>query len=543
MSRNKLIETLRLNLEAIRQSGQKGLPMGLRLFLFLILFLTSIVLGILLILFATGVFKASLHKHKPVIQSELAHIVENIDKSFGNLSVQTVELAKELSLSIERNLKEHRVPITDLQDHPDLLEYLLEEELSRLTGALEKSRASGVFLLLDATVNPKLLGAENSRACLYLKNMEPNIVNGMAANLRFGSGPMTIARNNGIHVLPQWQMEMDISKFSYFTEVMAVAREQKLPPSRLYRWIQGTALPGYSERIMLCIMPLIASDGTVFAACGFEVSEMLFKLTYAPKSEIYDYLICMLSPLNGDMLQLSGALFAGSFAAGSIKPDHTDIEISLGRGGFYTYRQPDKDKYAGLHQIISLYPTDSAYADEQWAVVLMMPHQGLNRLASTVNRNLIMGLLVLIFVNIGLALFISHTYINPVEAALEYLKTASSPATIKTRIPEIDDLIEFLAAQDDSPVPIENKKLPAQEYSNLCQEFINNISTLSPAEKLVFDLYVQGHTAKEIAEILCLSINTIKTHNRRIYMKLNVTSRKELMLYIQMIEEANIPII
>ncbi|HHT71892.1 MAG TPA: hypothetical protein GX016_10085, partial [Firmicutes bacterium] len=37
----------------------------------------------------------------------------------------------------------------------------------------------------------------------------------------------------------------------------------------------------------------------------------------------------------------------------------------------------------------------------------------------------------------------------------------------------------------------------------------------------------------------CLSINTIKTHNRRIYMKLNVTSRKELMVYIQLMEEAS----
>lgn len=59
------------------------------------------------------------------------------------------------------------------------------------------------------------------------------------------------------------------------------------------------------------------------------------------------------------------------------------------------------------------------------------------------------------------------------------------------------------------------------------------------AERAVFDLYMEGHTAKEIADILCLSINTIKTHNRRIYMKLNVSSRKELMVYIQMMEEAN----
>ena len=67
---------------------------------------------------------------------------------------------------------------------------------------------------------------------------------------------------------------------------------------------------------------------------------------------------------------------------------------------------------------------------------------------------------------------------------------------------------------------------------------MENIQTLSAAERAVFDLYLQGHTAREIAAILCLSINTIKTHNRRIYMKLNVTSRKELLVYIQMMEEA-----
>ena len=38
-------------------------------------------------------------------------------------------------------------------------------------------------------------------------------------------------------------------------------------------------------------------------------------------------------------------------------------------------------------------------------------------------------------------------------------------------------------------------------------------------------------------EVITLSINTIKTHNRRIYTKLNVTSRKELMVYVEMMKE------
>ena len=119
--------------------------------------------------------------------------------------------------------------------------------------------------------------------------------------------------------------------------------------------------------------------------------------------------------------------------------------------------------------------------------------------------------------------------------ALEHIKQPN-PAS-KTKILEIDDLIEFLATQDELSASRERKEPLVQEYSALYQEFVKNIRTLSAAEKAVFDLYVQGHTANEIAEILCLSINTIKTHNRRIYMKLSVTSRKELMIYIQMMEE------
>ncbi|MDD2955187.1 MAG: helix-turn-helix transcriptional regulator [Oscillospiraceae bacterium] len=99
-----------------------------------------------------------------------------------------------------------------------------------------------------------------------------------------------------------------------------------------------------------------------------------------------------------------------------------------------------------------------------------------------------------------------------------------------------------MASQDEGgakagPQPEKNSPTP-QENTTLFQAFVKIIETLSGAERAVFDLYMEGHTVKEIADILCLSINTIKTHNRRIYMKLNVTSRKELMVYIQMMEEA-----
>lgn len=535
MSKQHPIRIVGAYFKVLRHSGQNGLSMRLRLFLFLILFLNTIMLGVFLILLSAGIFKIGLLEHRPVFESELTHLTADIYHAFGAVSVQTADLAKELSASLERNLKEHGGSAASLQETPDLLEHLLDEELGRLTGALEKSRGSGIFLLLDATVNPELPGAEESRACLYLKNMEPNIINGMPANLRLGFGPMAIARNNNIRVLPQWQMELDVGEMPCFTELMAVKKEQNRPFSRLYRWSEGKSLPGSSERNMLCSVPLIASDGTVFGLCGFEVSEMLFKLSYTPQSERYDHFLCLLSPLEENTLRLSGALFTGDFSAGPAAPEHTEMQISSDTNGFYSYRQPKKEAYAGLHQTVSLYPADSEYADEQWAVALMMPARELDTLMSAKNRNLILGLFALMLLNIGLASFISQKYIRPVVEALEHLKQPNPVS--KTKILEIDDLIEFLAAQDELSALKEKREPPVQEYSALYQEFVKNIRTLSAAEKAVFDLYVQGHTAKEIAEILCLSINTIKTHNRRIYMKLNVASRKELMVYIQMMEE------
>ena len=57
---------------------------------------------------------------------------------------------------------------------------------------------------------------------------------------------------------------------------------------------------------------------------------------------------------------------------------------------------------------------------------------------------------------------------------------------------------------------------------------------LSKAERAVFDLYMKGLSAPDIANQLCLSMNTIKSHNKRIYKKLNVSSRKELLFFAKM---------
>lgn len=167
------INTIKLYQEAIRRAGRDGLSMRLRLFGFLLLFLNIIMVGVLVILFATGVFQTGLKEHKTLLQNELAHLSQDVYRSFGAISVQAVELSSALSANLERRLKEQDVEAYELTNHPELLEQLLDGEIAKLIGALEKTKSSGVFIMLDATVNPELPSSENSRACVYLKIWNP----------------------------------------------------------------------------------------------------------------------------------------------------------------------------------------------------------------------------------------------------------------------------------------------------------------------------------------------------------------------------------
>ena len=59
--------------------------------------------------------------------------------------------------------------------------------------------------------------------------------------------------------------------------------------------------------------------------------------------------------------------------------------------------------------------------------------------------------------------------------------------------------------------------------------FVDNLTTLTKTEHMIFDLYISGKTTKEILHTLNITENTLKFHNKNIYSKLNVASRKQLI--------------
>lgn len=69
---------------------------------------------------------------------------------------------------------------------------------------------------------------------------------------------------------------------------------------------------------------------------------------------------------------------------------------------------------------------------------------------------------------------------------------------------------------------------------DLFHRFVEKVKTLSSAERRILNYYIESHETADIPDLAFISIHTVKKHNHSIYQKLDVASRDELMLYIEL---------
>ena len=107
----------------------------------------------------------------------------------------------------------------------------------------------------------------------------------------------------------------------------------------------------------------------------------------------------------------------------------------------------------------------------------------------------------------------------------EYEQAQQDYALAQSRYESAREQIARLAPQAD-PIDLENYRL-----------FCEGLRELTRTERKVFDLYFEGKSAKEILEVLQIKENTLKYHNKGIYSKLGVSSRKQLLAYMQQMKQ------
>ncbi len=69
------------------------------------------------------------------------------------------------------------------------------------------------------------------------------------------------------------------------------------------------------------------------------------------------------------------------------------------------------------------------------------------------------------------------------------------------------------------------------EFIEGCKFLADHLSTLTITEKSIYDKYLEGKGTKDIMKELDITENTLKYHNKNLYGKLGVSSRKQLLEY------------
>ena len=73
--------------------------------------------------------------------------------------------------------------------------------------------------------------------------------------------------------------------------------------------------------------------------------------------------------------------------------------------------------------------------------------------------------------------------------------------------------------------PLEDHSIPAEQITL----FVEGLEKLTPTEKAIYEAYIARATTKEVMANLNIKESTLKYHNRNLYSKLGVSSRKELL--------------
>ncbi len=91
----------------------------------------------------------------------------------------------------------------------------------------------------------------------------------------------------------------------------------------------------------------------------------------------------------------------------------------------------------------------------------------------------------------------------------------------------IQDSEKLFAPPSPEQVIAESKL--SKETLEQQKRFMAGLETLTPTEKAIYNLYLEGKSTKEILEALNIKENTLKFHNKNLYGKLGVSSRKALI--------------
>lgn len=512
---------LRQNGRVRAAAGDRRVSMGRRLFLYWFSMVLAVLALVILILSLTGVLSVPAQKLREALDLQQQNTCSALSGHLDALTAQCIVLSDQIGQELDSTLTVHGRTVSQLNNDPDGLLALQSAVYAPLSTTLRTCACSGAFFVVDATTNTRAETAAVSRSGMYLRFANLNATGTADQSVVYFRGIPDIARREQLQMHNRWNLEFDVSCLPGFAELL------KSPVTRLADaclWTDRVHLKDTWEDALLLCMPVLNSRGDVCGVCGAEISDLYFRLSYPSIESPYGSMVTVLAPLDGDTLLLSRGML-GSLDGTYLESSGT-LTVQEGRY-FNTYTSP-AGSYVGMQRKIAM----RSVSGLPMAVATLIPEESYDAVCGQARTVWIAASLGFLLLMLGLTLYLSRRFVRPIARSLEALRAEAPLDGRLSGISEVDELLAIIQAQSKS-APAGKNGLPP-DVDELLRAFADRAAGLTSAERNILKYYIDGHDAAEIPALAYISASTVKKHNSNIYRKLEVASREELMLYIEL---------
>ena len=474
----------------------------------------------------------------------LAASVDSIDHDCDELAACAISFSQQLESQIQSYLIDHQLQFDDLQDNSQRLADLQRQLYGTVYLNMQVAPASGAFYILNTTVNSASeIPLFNGIYLKYVNLSSENTVNNEFALYR---GSYATGKENNITFHSGWNNENRTDFFEDCETVFSAGVH--------YALSSVVEIPETWENARYIYVPLRDRQDKIIGVCGFEISDLLFRLSHKTEDPRWGQLVC------GLIDQHQGNYY-GQFNSNRYQTGNTNSNLRIISKTDYTQFDFGTESCVGTTRDIFL-------GNDTFTVAMMMPQAQYQKFIRTGQLQNAMIFLILGILTLVCCVIMSHKYVSPILKRIEQVKAreiSGDPINIR----EIDDLFAFLAARDVAYetrleelekerqaaeanatqtqkdyetalrqldlVQGELEQLTAAQHREIVLEeyefFLCNLGTLTATEYKVYELYLDGKNAKQIAELLGISENTLKYHNKNIYSKLGISSRKQMLRF------------
>lgn len=525
----------------VKQFKAEGLSMRRRFafYVFSVICLFLAVIIILLNLF--GILNPTNRQIMNDLNAQLSACSDSIEGDCDELAACAISFSSQLEMSIQDYLTENNLAFDELKNNPEALDNLQNRLYDSVYLNMQVAPASGAFYILDTTAK------DNSDAPLYsgiyLKYINLYSENTVNNDFSIYRGSFSTGKIRGIKFHSGWKNESSTDFFEHCNEIFLEGTHYVLSPA--------VSIPDTWERARYIYVPIRDYNDNIIGVCGFEINDLLFQLSYKIEDGRWGTEVC-------GLLDEHNEIYSGQFSSNRYNTKN-DLNIKS-KNGSQLFDFGD-EKCVGLTKDIVL-------GNEIFSVAVMIQKTQYESFLRKGQINILLIFLIAAILASVCCIFMSKKYVSPILKKIEQVKSKEDYGE-QLRIREIDDLFAFLEEKDNyyeqQLDDLENAKRFAEdearkakaEYEKAAEKyelakseidrlaekhkeeivpeeyqfFVENLSMLTPAEYRVYELYLSGKTAKQIAEILHITENTLKYHNKNIYSKLGISSRKQLLRF------------